>query len=262
MTYPAAVGRRQILCAIGMGLGLGITGASAPALAGPLDWLVGGQGVAGNGAIKQQHRAPGKFSGISLHLPATVELRSGTNDDILIETDDNLLPLIDTVVENGVLYLRPVKRHQNLRTRTMKMVIQVRELDRIIVGGDGSVAADLVRSPTLRCNIDGAGSIALKRIDTDSLSVNIAGSGDFKALAGSTGKLAVAISGSGDVELDRVTAQDAEVSIAGSGDVRLAVRNTLHGTIAGSGDISYYGDPKLTRSIAGSGEVHRAGPLR
>ena len=256
MTYPIAARRRQILCAIGLGL------AGTGALAGPLDWLSGGQGVTGNGNIKQQHRTPGKFSGISLQLPANVELRSGASEDVLIETDDNLLPLIETVVENGVLILRPVKRNQNLRTRTMKMVIQVRELDRIIVGGSGLIAADLLHSPALRCDIDGSGTIALKRIETDALSVNIAGSGDFSAAAGATGKLAVAIGGSGDVNVDKVTAQDAHVSIAGSGNVRLAVRGTLSATIAGSGDISYFGDPRLTRSIAGSGEVSRIGPLR
>ena len=259
MPHPAPVSARRLILSA---LGLSLIGAGATALAGPLDWIKGGEGVAGNGSIKQQRRTPGHFTGVALLLPGSVELRLAATDDILIETDDNLLPLIETVVENGVLQIRPTKRNTNLRTRTMKFVIQARELNRLTVGGAGLIAADLIKGPQLQCNIEGSGTIELRRVETGALTVNIAGSGDFSAAAGTTGTLAVSIGGSGDVELTHLTAQDAKVSIAGSGDVRLAVRGKLDASIAGSGDITYFGDPKVSRSVAGSGEITRGGPIR
>ena len=45
----------------------------------------------------------------------SVELRIGNSEGITIETDDNLLPLIETVIENGTLKIRPVKRNMNLQ---------------------------------------------------------------------------------------------------------------------------------------------------
>ncbi len=80
-----------------------------------MDWPQGGT-VEGSGKIQTQTRALSGFNGIVLDLPAKLELRIGSTESVTIEADDNLLPLIETVVEKGVLRLRPIKRNQHLRT--------------------------------------------------------------------------------------------------------------------------------------------------
>jgi hypothetical protein len=49
----------------------------------------------------------GSFNGVALNVPGNVELRIGNTDSVTIEADDNILPLIDTAVENGTLRIRP-----------------------------------------------------------------------------------------------------------------------------------------------------------
>ncbi len=258
MSHPTSFQRRLMFSAIGAAF----IGAAASAAAGPLDWASGGEGVKGNGTIKTQKRTPGAYTGISLQLPASVELKLGNVDDVLIETDDNLLPLIDTVVENGVLKIRPVRNNLNFRTRTMKIIVQARNIDRVAVGGSGEISASLLRGPKLQVSVEGSGDIKVQRIEVDRVSVSVAGSGEFEAEAGTVKSLSVSIGGSGDVDMAGVVAQDASATVAGSGDVTLSARNALSATIAGSGDITYYGDPKLSRTVVGSGEVNRGGPLR
>lgn len=223
------------------------------------DWHWGrGEQVEGNGSIQRQAREVGQFSGLSLALPGKVEVRSGAREGVSIETDANLLPLIETVVENGTLKLR-AKNHANLRTRTLKIVVQTRALERIALDSSGDIDADAVRGARMRLEIGGSGNLKVGRVEGEQLSVAIGGSGDLEVDDGAVRSSAVSIGGSGDVDIGRVRSDSAKVSIAGSGDVEVWARNSLSASIAGSGDIDYYGDPQLSKAVAGSGDVRRKG---
>jgi hypothetical protein len=58
-----------------------------------------GETVKGNGIIKQETRALGRFTGVALGLPAQVEIRMGNVESVSIETDENILPWVETSVE-------------------------------------------------------------------------------------------------------------------------------------------------------------------
>ena len=229
---------------------------ASQATASPLDWFAG-EKIQGSGNIKKQTRELAHFSGVSMSLPASVELRIGNVEGITIETDDNLLPLIETVIENGTLKVRPAKRNMNLHTRNMKIVINAKEVERISLGGSGSIESDPLKGGAMKFDLGGSGTISVKSIEGESISVAVGGSGNFKTGGGAATKLSVSIGGSGDVDLGRVKAREASVSVAGSGEAVVWATNALSVTIAGSGDVNYYGDPKLSQSVVGSGGARR-----
>ena len=225
--------------------------------AAPWDW--GGERVEGNGRIVKQARQVGNFNGLALGLPGHLELRIGNSEGVTIEADDNLLPLIETVVENGSLKIRPTKRNLNMQSKSIRIVVQARSIERLSLGGSGSIDADALRARKLDVDLGGSGSIRLKGIESDTLAVSLGGSGDLEAVGGNIGRLTVSIGGSGDVDLGRVQAKSASVTIAGSGEATVWPRNELSATIAGSGDVNYYGDPQVSKSTVGSGGVRRVG---
>ncbi len=196
---------------------------------------------------------------MSLNLPANLELRIGTSEGITIETDDNLLPLIDSVIENGVLKIRPTKRNAQLQTRHMKIVVTAKEVERLALGGSGSIDADALRSKKLQFDLGGSGSIRLKGMEGESVAVTVGGSGNFKSGPGKAANLSVSIGGSGDVDVGQVQVGNAAVSVAGSGTSVVWASAELSVTIAGSGDVHYYGDPKLSHTVVGSGGTKRLG---
>ena len=224
--------------------------------ASPLDWI-GGERVRGSGAIKKQTRAVGHFTGLSLSVPAQLELRIGNSEGIAIETDDNLLPLIETVIDNGALAIRPVRKNMHLNATSMKIVVHARAIDRISLGGNGAIRSDALRGGRMQFDLGGSGSIDVKGIDGDAVSVTVGGSGNFRTGGGSANTVSVSIGGSGDVDVGRMAASQASVSVAGSGTAVVWARHALSATIAGSGDVNYYGDPKVSRSVVGSGDVTR-----
>ncbi|QNA88593.1 DUF2807 domain-containing protein [Massilia sp. Dwa41.01b] len=213
----------------------------------------------GSGKIVKQTRQVGSFNGLSLAVPGSVELRIGDTEGVTVEADDNLLPLLETVVEGNTLKIRPARRNLNLQSTSIRVVVQARAIERLALGGSGNIESDALRGRALEVDIGGSGSIKLKGVESESLAVSLGGSGDLKAGRGTVGALTVSIGGSGDVDLGRVAANRASVTVAGSGEATVWPRNELSVTIAGSGDVNYYGDPRVSKSTVGSGDVKRIG---
>ena len=239
----------------GLLLAAALAGAAAPASAGL--WPFKGEQVEGSGSIKRQARQVQHFTGVALELPGRLELRMGGTEGVSVEADDNLLPLIETVVEDGTLKVRPSKRNLNLRSRNMKIIVNARQIDRLSLGGSGTIDADALRGQRLQFDIGGSGKINVRSIESDSVSITLGGSGDFRVDGGTAHKLSVSIGGSGSVDLGKVQSSDASISVGGSGDVTVWAKDALSLTIAGSGDVNYYGDPRVSKSIVGSGDARR-----
>lgn len=237
---------------------LGGAALTTPAVAGPLDW-VGGERIQGNGVIKKQSRELPHFTGVSFSLPGNVELRIGNSENITIETDDNLLPQIETVVEKGVLQIRPAKRNMSLNSRHMKIWLNAQTVESLSLGGSGSIDSDALRAKKLQVTLGGSGSISVKGMEAETVSVGLGGSGNFKSGTGNAVSMSVNIGGSGDVDVGQVRSREASVSVAGSGEATVWATSELSVTIAGSGDVNYYGDPKVSRSVIGSGSTRRLG---
>jgi len=230
---------------------------TAPALAAGWGW--GSEQVAGNGNIRTQARQLDHFSGVAMSLPGKVEIRSnGGSEGVTVEADDNLLPLIETVVEDGILKIRS-KKKVNLQTRNLKIVVQAREIDRLALGGSGSIDADRVHGARVHIDLGGSGTIRVGKAEAEVISASLGGNGDLKVDDGSARSLSISIGGSGKVDMARVRVDKASVSVGGSGDATLWVRDSLSMSVAGSGDVNYYGDPQVSKSVVGSGTARRLG---
>lgn len=247
---------RRMLTVLAAPLFLALTLAALPAAA---DWNWGfGKSISGSGNLKSETRSINGFTGISLSLPAYVEVRQGNTESITIETDDNLLPLIETVVEDGKLKIRALERNTNLKTKNMKITVNAKTIDSLSVAGSGDIRSDALKVGNLKVSIAGSGDIHLKALDSDALKVSISGSGDFSA-GGKSNSVEASIAGSGDVKAEKLLANTVKVSIAGSGSAAFWAKESLKSSIAGSGDVTYYGDAQVNSSVAGSGSVKRLG---
>ncbi|MDP9107818.1 MAG: DUF2807 domain-containing protein, partial [Pseudomonadota bacterium] len=76
-----------------------------PAHASLLGGLLGPH-LVGSAHIVSNARPLAHFTGISVELPAAVELRQGDVERVTVETDDNLQAEIDTSIEGMTLKIR------------------------------------------------------------------------------------------------------------------------------------------------------------
>ncbi len=219
----------------------------------------GGPRIVGSGVIKTESRAAIGVRTISLGVHARVEIRQEGAEGLTITGDDNIVPMIETIVDNGTLKIRWAGRgNHSTHYKNLDIVITAATIEGLTIGGSGTIHAAQLKAGNLGATIAGSGDIVIDSLNATSFTAKIAGSGDI-AVAGRVDALDVTIAGSGDLAASKLEARAVKVSVLGSGDADVWATETLHATVAGSGDITYRGRPQVKRTIAGSGSVVSAG---
>lgn len=202
-------------------------------------------------------RQPGEFDAIALGGSFTLQVSQGDATRVEVQAEDSVLPLVETVVDNGRLVVR-WKRGTHTwgwgKDGDVKVTVVTPRLRALSSSGSGDIRLQAFTTPALKLSIAGSGNAELSALSTEELGVSVAGSGDVRG-AGKATKLAVSISGSGDVRLTEMKSDDATVKIAGSGRAAVNADKTLAVRIAGSGDVDYVGAATVRSSVAGSGSV-------
>lgn len=194
---------------------------------------IGGPRVQGSGVAKAETRAVEGFTRVESAGSANVTVQIGEKQSVVIETDDNILPLIDTIVKGDKLL---IESHGSYSTRLgVKVTIVVPVLNEARISGSGNITAS---------------GVAAKDFDA-----HISGSGDIR-ISGSTESLEASISGSGGIDAIELAVAAADVRVTGSGNIKVAAPQSLHAKITGSGDVLYTGKPtRIEKHVTGSGSV-------
>ena len=231
--------------------------AAAPAL------LVAGVSAAatrGSGNRASEMRTVAEFQAVAVSGAMDLLVRQGAQQSVQLQADDNLLPLIETVVESGnggpTLKVRWKQGESTSSRSKVQVTVVVPRLTALALAGAGDVRMETFTTPTLQLTLSGSGDARLDGLSTDELGVRISGSGNFGG-KGAAAKVRVNIAGSGDVNMLELRADDVQVSIAGSGNAAVDAQKSLQISIAGSGDVVYTGNPQVKSSVAGSGSVRR-----
>jgi hypothetical protein len=226
-------------------------------------WGLGLRGVeVGNGAnrvtgsdkLVHQLRLVAGVHAIALEGPIDVVVRQGQSEKLTVHTDDNIVPLILTTVQDGVLHIG-VQPGVSFRTRhPIGISAELERLDGVKVLGSGDLSCPQLKAELLEVTIAGSGSVRIDALDAKALAVLIQGSGDVH-LSGHVPSQGYVIEGSGDVDADELTGRELAVRVTGSGDAKVWATDKLAIDVTGSGDVVYRGSPLLTRSVTGSGTI-------
>lgn len=191
--------------------------------------------IQGSGVAKTETRDVPAFTRIDSMGSAKVTVTIGDHQSVSIEADDNILPLIDTIVKGDRLQ---ISSHDSYSARTpIKVTITVAKLEEARVQGSGSVNAS---------------GVDAKRFDA-----HISGSGDIN-VSGTAQSLTATVTGSGKLDATKMPVDSANVTITGSGDVTVNASKSMSANITGSGDIRYAGNPsQVQQRVTGSGNVRK-----
>ena len=217
-------------------------------------------GIRGSGRSATETRTVGEFQAIRLNGSMDLHVRQGATPSVQVQADDNLLPLLETVLEstpNGPTLDLRWKKGTGIYTRSKVLVTVVTpKLTALTASGSGDIQVEAFNTPALKLSISGSGDARFNGLNTEDLGISIAGSGDVGG-SGSATRMTVNIAGSGDVRLAGMKADEVSVTIAGSGDAVVNANKSLDVRIAGSGDVSYTGNASVKSKVAGSGSVSK-----
>ena len=214
-----------------------------------------GQVVVGNSNIISQEKQLSAYDRIEVLGSYDVIFTDGEVDRIRIKAPDNILPLIQTEVSDGLLKIGTGKNRYKVKKPIIIYVPMDSRLKQVVIKGSADIYTEKnLETKALEVDVYGSGDVRLQ-VDASSLALKIDGSGDIR-VGGKTDNLSININGSGDVEVPNLKAEKAVININGSGDVSAYVTENLDISIAGSGDVTIKGNPKkVKRIINGSGRV-------
>ncbi|ADV50156.1 DUF2807 domain-containing protein [Cellulophaga sp. E16_2] len=219
-----------------------------------------GKKIKGNGVFKTIERATEDYDSVSISGWFDVDLVAGTEGEITLTGEENLLEYIVTEIKNGQLVVK-VEDHKNLQPskwkNSIKITIPVEAIEALSLSGSGDVIGKkTLKTDRFKMTMSGSGDISLS-LEANTISATMSGSGDME-LKGSTNDFKATISGSGNIKAYELEADNVKATISGSADMQVVANRSLKAQVSGSGDISYKGNPdKLNTKISGSGSISK-----
>ena len=196
-----------------------------------------GQVVVGNSNIISQEKQLSAYDRIEVLGSYDVIFTDGEVGRIRIKAPDNILPLIQTEVSDGLLKIGTGKNRYKVKEPIIIYVPVDSRLKQVVIKGSADIYSEKnLETKALNVGIYGSGDVRLQ-VDASSLALKIDGSGDIR-VGGKTDNLSININGSGDVEVPNLKAEKAVINISGSGDVSAYVTEDVDISIAGSGDVT------------------------
>ena len=194
-----------------------------------------GKTIKGSGNIIKESRTLSDFHSVKIIGSVDADITSGDSFSCRVKGDDNLVPLVETAVNNSTLEISLEGSYSTKSPLVVYIEIPVLEKAQII----------------------GSGDMLITDLKQDKVVLTISGSGDITA-RGSVGILEAVVSGSGDLSLQNLKAEHINVTINGSGDAEVWANQSISAKVNVSGDIVYKGNPtEVDTKVNGSGDITR-----
>jgi len=213
--------------------------------------------IKGDGNQVTKTRSVGDFDKIAVSGHFKVTLKKGTEGNITIKGERNIIENLETIVDGGILKVK-FKKGLNLRShKTVYLTIGYQNIEGVSLSGSGEVVCnDLINAKNLDLSLSGSGSLKLNVVST-TLDASISGSGNM-ILTGETANFSCGISGSGNMNAKKLTALVTNAKISGSGNVKIHAVNEINAKTSGSGNIIYSGNPTIIKAnSSGSGSIQK-----
>jgi len=228
------------------------------------------------------------FTAVRLGTRATVIVRQGSPQRVVIEAASDDLPKLQTEVVGNQLRIStvmtstqigPVKFNSHTATLTGPVTVYVTlpTVRGLAVSSSGRLQADTlqaqnlalsvsssgrlllgqVQAHTVRAGLSSSGHLSISQLRADTLRATLSSSGSITA-AGMCAYSSLGVSSSGRLNTQALAVQDCQARISSSGSCQVNVARTLDAHLSGSGSVLVSGHPQITSHTSGSGRVRLA----
>lgn len=216
--------------------------------------------IKGNGNVTTKKVTTSSYDKVSVAGFYDVDLVAGSEGNITVEGEENLLPFVSIEVENGTLKITTQKDKRISPSQGKGILVKVpfESLDGVSITGSGDMKTkSTIKTDKFEAKITGSGDMNLD-LDATSVNASITGSGDMK-LKGTAADFTCKVTGSGDLDAFSLESKMVDSSVSGSGNCKVFCSESLVARISGSGDIDYKGDPKKKDTkVSGSGSISKS----
>jgi hypothetical protein len=192
-------------------------------------------GISGKGNIISEKREVAPFHALESNVIAEITIVQDSAQSIEVKGYENLLPLLRTEVENGMLTLKMKKDVHMTGKNDLEVTVHVPSLDKIRLSGVGS--------------INSQGNFNFRNVE-----IQLSGVGSIN-ISGQSSKTILTNSGASSIECKNLLSDTTIATTSGVGSIECNALRYLKATVSGVGSISYTGDPVVEKSVSGVGSV-------
>lgn len=203
------------------------------AACGDVSWAPEATPVPGTGNLVTEDRTTGDFTRISVGAGIKLVAKAGAEKSVMLEAQENLLPLITTDVVDGQLVVN-VAPPGITTTEPVTLTVAAPDIESLALSG---------------------GSTGFLESVTDTLNLDAAGGSTLTAI-GTLKELTLATSAGSHADLEELVADTATVTMSDGSSAKLSVTSSVSGTASGGSTLVLVKPPaSMTVAVSGGASV-------
>lgn len=214
-----------------------------------------GKRIKGNNKVTTEDRSTSNFAGVSSYGNYDVYVAIGSPASVKIEAESNILPYIETFVEENILTVRSKKEVWLSPRKKIKVFVTAPRFMQLHSNGSGDILGQtpISDSSKLDLKVRGNGKIQLD-VDAPEVKAELTGNGDIQ-LKGQSRFFDCKLQGNGNLRAFDLMAEETKVHILGNGDAEVYASVKLDVSIGGNGQVRYKGNAQPSTHITGNGNI-------
>ena len=213
-----------------------------------------GQGKRGNGeVVKDRREVSEDFTVVSASEGLDVFVSQGSDYEIMVEADENIIDLIGTDIRDGKLKVHAI---QNIGRATKKIYVTMPE----VTGMRVSSGADLVSEGMLEADkiyLDASSGADLKvELTADEAEADCSSGADIR-ITGTANLLYADASSGSDIKARDLMVQRCHANASSGAGISVNVSESLTADASSGADIRYTGEASVQTKKSVSGSVHK-----
>lgn len=194
-----------------------------------------------SGRLVTQDREVPPFSEIEAGSAFTIKILQDSAYRVTVETDDNFLDKIETLVENNRLYINSM----GMKNPTaLRVYVQAPGFDKIDISGAARIESDgRISVSTMDIVAGGASKVKLD-IDTESLRSELSGAAKVE-LAGNASLHNLDVSGAANLNAVQLKTLKSLAKVSGAAKAKIFASEEITARLSGAGSLSYFDNNQM-----------------
>lgn len=186
--------------------------------------------IHGSGVLASESRSVHDFNAVAISGIGRLVIDQTGSETLTLTAEDNLLPLMEVEVKDGVLYLGWCDNSNISPTKDITLHLTVDHLSEIMASGVTEVEVLSLEEDYLYVGLSGV--------------TTMSGSGLFDVLE-------IAISGASLYRGQDLASREVIISVSGAANAVVNASEYLGGSVSGVASLRYLGNPRVSVSVSG-----------
>ena len=206
--------------------------------------------INGNGKVVKEIRQLSGFKAISVKMAINLLVSQGAEEKVVVETDENILPYLMTIVKDGKLYIF-IKGNVN-NSKEMKVYVTVKQLNELEASSAAKVKSEgKLEADDLRISATSGSSVEIG-VSCKSLELK-SSSGSASVITGAATSLRAECSSGAAIVTSDLKAEKGELDASSGAALVVQVTKEVRARASSGGQISISGNPASRDSDSSSG---------